>query len=65
MLASTIIMLQRSSFWLAVFGALCVAAAADPTGSRDLFRKLLLWGLSMTLVGALLAQLLAGPLAKI
>ncbi len=50
---------------LSTIGALCVAAAADPAGSRDLFRKLLLWGLSMTLVGALLAQLLAGPLARI
>jgi hypothetical protein len=49
---------------LSTIGALCVAAAADPGDTRDLFRKLLIWGLAMTAVGALLAQLLAGPLAR-
>ncbi len=49
---------------LSTIGALCVAAAVDPGDTRDLFRKLLLWGFAMTVVGALLAQLLAGPLAR-
>ena len=48
---------------LSTIGAICVAAAAgaDPT----LFRKMLVWGLSMTVVGALLCLLLAGPLARL
>lgn len=50
---------------LSTLGALCVAAVMDPEAARDLFRKLLVWGLSMSLVGALLCQLLAGPLAAI
>jgi Na+/H+ antiporter NhaD/arsenite permease-like protein len=49
---------------LSTIGALCVAAVSDPDTSGDLFRKLLLWGLSMTVVGALLCQLVAGPLAR-
>ena len=49
---------------LSTLGALCVAAVADPTAARDLFRKLLIWGLSMTVVGALLCGLLAGPFAR-
>jgi hypothetical protein len=42
-----------------------VAAVADPDASKDLFRRLMVWGLSMTLVGALLCQLLAGPFARL
>ncbi len=49
---------------LSTLGALCVAAVADPVESAGLFRRLLVWGLSMTVVGALLCQLLAGPLAR-
>jgi di/tricarboxylate transporter len=49
---------------LSTIGALCVAAALDPTTGRDLFRKMLFWGLSMVLVGAVLCQLLAGPFAR-
>jgi hypothetical protein len=38
---------------LSTLGALCIAAA--PAGSEQaLFKKLLLWGLSMTVVGAVL-----------
>ena len=44
-------------------GALCVAAVADPVEARTLFRALLIWGLSMTLVGALFAQIFAPLLA--
>lgn len=50
---------------LSTLGALCVAAVADPDSSRDLFRRLLLWGLAMSVVGALLCQLFAGPLARL
>ena len=50
---------------LSTIGALCVAALADPAASRDLFRKMLAWGLSMIVVGALLCQWLAGPLARL
>ena len=49
---------------LSTLGALCVATVADPAEARTLFRQLLLWGLSMSVVGALLCQLLAGPMAR-
>ena len=44
---------------LSTLGALAVAAVADPLAARHLFRAMLLWGLSMIVVGALLCQLLA------
>jgi len=50
---------------LSTLGALCVAAVEDPESARALFRRLLAWGLSMTLVGALLAQLFATPFARL
>ena len=49
---------------LSTLGALCVATVSDPAAARDLFRKLLLWGLAMSLVGAFLCQLFAGALAR-
>ena len=49
---------------LSTLGALCVATVADPADARTLFRQLLVWGLSMSVVGALLCQLLAGVLAR-
>jgi di/tricarboxylate transporter len=42
---------------LSTIGALCLAATADAE-SRDLFNKLLAWGLSMAVVGAILCHLL-------
>jgi di/tricarboxylate transporter len=48
---------------LSTLGALCVAAVSDPAASRRLFQALLAWGLSMTLVGAVLCQLFAGWVA--
>ena len=50
---------------LSTIGALCVAAVSDARTSRELFRKMLIWGLSMTIVGALLCQWLAGPFARL
>lgn len=50
---------------LSTLGALCVATVADPADARVLFRQLLLWGLSMSVVGAILSQLLAGGLARL
>ena len=50
---------------LSTLGALCVAAVADPEVSKDLFRRLMIWGLSMTVVGALLCQAFAGPFARL
>jgi di/tricarboxylate transporter len=50
---------------LSTLGALCVAAVLDPVEGRDLFRKLLVWGLSMSIVGALLCQVFAGPFARL
>jgi di/tricarboxylate transporter len=48
---------------LSTLGALCVAAVADGPTARVLFRHLLIWGLSMTVVGALLCQTFAGLVA--
>jgi di/tricarboxylate transporter len=50
---------------LSTLGALCVAAIADPEVSKDLFRRLMIWGLSMTVVGAVLCQAFAGPFARL
>ncbi len=50
---------------LSTLGALCVATVQDPVEARDLFRKLLIWGFSMAVVGAILCQLLAGPFARL
>jgi hypothetical protein len=50
---------------LSTLGALCVATIADPAAARVLFRQLLTWGLAMSVVGAILCQLLAGPLARL
>ena len=45
---------------LSTLGALCLAAAAPSEDRRALFRKLMVWGWSMALVGALVCQLLFG-----
>jgi Na+/H+ antiporter NhaD/arsenite permease-like protein len=49
---------------LSTLGALCVATVSGEQAS-DLFRKLMVWGLSMSLVGAVLCQLFAGPFARL
>jgi len=43
---------------ISTIGALCVASVATGEESRRLFNQLLAWGLSMTVVGALLCWLL-------
>lgn len=50
---------------LSTLGALCVAAVADPDASRELFRKLLVWGLSMSVAGAVLCLLFANAFANL
>ena len=47
-----------------VLGALCVAAVPDGPPAKQLFRQLLIWGVSMAVVGGLICQLLALPLAR-
>jgi Na+/H+ antiporter NhaD/arsenite permease-like protein len=50
---------------LSTLGALCVAAVEDPARAQGLFRRLLAWGLSMSVVGAILCQLFAAPFARL
>ncbi|HEY7508914.1 MAG TPA: SLC13 family permease [Vicinamibacteria bacterium] len=50
---------------LSTLGALCVAAVAVPEEAKPLFRRLMVWGLSMTVVGAVLCQLVAGGFARL
>ena len=49
---------------LSTVGALAVAAVSDQQQSRELFRQLMTWGLSMTIIGAAVCQLFAGALAR-
>ncbi len=50
---------------LSTLGALCVATIAEPDASRELFRKLLIWGLSMSVVGAVFCQVFATAFAAL
>lgn len=50
---------------LSTLGALCIAAVVDPRQAPDLFRKLMIWGLSMIVVGSALCQILMGPFARL
>ena len=49
---------------LSTLGALCVANVVDRIAARDLFRKLLAWGLSMAVVGAVFSWLFAPVFAR-
>ncbi|MGH7554305.1 MAG: SLC13 family permease [Longimicrobiales bacterium] len=49
---------------LSTLGALCIAAVPDGPSAAVLFRRLFIFGLSMTVVGAVLCQLFAGPFAR-
>ncbi|MDR1121126.1 MAG: hypothetical protein LBM08_09425 [Dysgonamonadaceae bacterium] len=48
---------------LSLFGAVCVACAAKSEDKGKLFRQLLIWGLSMSVVGAVLCYVMFGLLA--
>lgn len=45
---------------LSTLGAMCIAAVKSQEDSRRLFHQLFIWGLSMTIVGAIICQLFAG-----
>jgi di/tricarboxylate transporter len=45
---------------LSTLGALCLACAAPTENRTRLFRKLMIWGLSMSVVGAAVCQLFFG-----
>ena len=47
---------------LSTLGALCIACAGDHEDKAKLFRNLLIWGLSMSIVGALVCWLFFGIL---
>lgn len=49
---------------LSTIGALCIAALPAGHDATGLFRRLLAWGLSMTVAGALFCQYLIGWLAR-
>lgn len=49
---------------LSTLGALCVATIKDASAAKILFRKMLLWGFSMSVVGAIFCWLFAGMLAR-
>ena len=50
---------------LSTIGAICVAAVSNSQTARDLFRAMLMWGLGMTVAGALLCQFFAGWFAAL
>jgi di/tricarboxylate transporter len=50
---------------LSTLGALCVAAVPDREASRRLFGQLMVWGLAMSVVGALFCQAFAGVFARL
>ena len=47
---------------LSTLGALCIACAGDHEDKAVLFRKLLIWGLSMSIVGAVICYIFFGLL---
>jgi hypothetical protein len=47
---------------LSTLGALCIACAGDHEDKAVLFRKLLIWGLSMSIVGAIICYVFFGLL---
>jgi di/tricarboxylate transporter len=49
---------------LSTLGALCIAAVGDATVAQQLFNRLFIWGLAMTIVGAVFCQLLCGLIAR-
>ena len=50
---------------LSTLGALCIATIKEASAAKILFRKMLLWGFSMSVVGAIFCWLFAGMLARV
>ncbi len=50
---------------LSTLGALCIATIKDASEAKILFRKMMLWGFSMSVVGAIFCWLFAGMLARV
>jgi hypothetical protein len=50
---------------LSTLGALCLATVSDSSESKNLFWQLLVWGFSMTIVGALFCQFGASFFARL
>jgi len=50
---------------LSTLGALCIATVTNQAESRVLFRQMMIWGLSMAVVGALFCQAAAGFIATL
>ena len=50
---------------LSTLGALCIATIKDASDAKILFRKMMLWGFSMSVVGAIFCWLFAGMLARV
>ena len=50
---------------LSTLGALCVGSVSDQRESRRLFGQLMIWGLSMSIVGALFCQVFAAYFARL
>jgi hypothetical protein len=49
---------------LSTIGAICIASAAAGTDRQALFNKVLAWGLSMAVVGAVVCWVLFGILGQ-
>ena len=50
---------------LSTLGALCIATIKEASDAKILFRKMMLWGFSMSVVGAIFCWLFAGLLARV
>jgi Na+/H+ antiporter NhaD/arsenite permease-like protein len=50
---------------LSTLGALCLAALPAGQPAAPLFRKLMIWGVAMAVVGAIICQLFAGLLSRV
>ena len=50
---------------LSTLGALCIATIKEASEAKILFRKMMLWGFSMSVVGAIFCWLFAGLLARV
>ena len=49
---------------LSTLGALCIATIQDASEAKILFRKMMIWGFSMMIVGGIFCWLFAGMIAR-